>query len=60
MSGKIAEMERLECFEKWWHQVGSGISPNDGHEDIEEFAYRVTKMAWSQRGFLLPVSDKQK
>ena len=33
-------------FDTWWHQEGSGIIPND-KEDMEEFAKRIAKIAWS-------------
>ena len=35
-----------KCFKDWWHETGSAISPNDGHEDVSEFAHRVCREAW--------------
>ena len=40
------EAERLAGFDDWWHNVGSAISPNDGYEDVSQFAERVCKEAW--------------
>ena len=40
------DAERLADFDDWWHKTGSAISPNDGHEDVSEFAERVCKEAW--------------
>ena len=36
----------IESFDNWWHKTGSAISPNDGHEDVSEFAQRVCEEAW--------------
>lgn len=33
-------------FEIWWHNEGSGISL-DKNEDIEQFAKRITQIAWA-------------
>jgi hypothetical protein len=41
-----------EHFESWWHNEGSGIAPTKD-EDIEEFAKRVTQIAWSNGGYVM-------
>jgi hypothetical protein len=33
-------------FATWWHTEGSGMRPLP-NEDVEEFAKRVTEIAWS-------------
>lgn len=41
-------------FDTWWHQEGSGIIPNDipnDKEDMEEFAKRIAKIAWSNGAY---------
>lgn len=30
-------------FETWWHNIGSGIAPIEGH-DHEQHAYRICKL----------------
>lgn len=35
----------------WWHTEGSGIRPLP-NEDIEEFAKRITEIAWSNGEFV--------
>jgi hypothetical protein len=35
----------MNDFETWWYQEGSAFRPVD--EDIEEFAKRMCKIAWS-------------
>lgn len=35
----------------WWHTEGSGMRPLP-HEDIEEFAKRITEIAWSNSEFV--------
>lgn len=36
----------MSDFKTWWHNEGSGIRPAAG-EDTEEFAKRITSIAWS-------------
>lgn len=38
-------MEPKPGFETWWHREGSGLYPLPS-EDLEEFAHRVTEIAW--------------
>jgi hypothetical protein len=33
--------------EKWWNEIGSAIKP-EANEDIEEFAKRITMIAWKK------------
>ena len=35
----------------WWHTEGSGIRPLP-NEDIEEFAKRITEIAWSNGEYM--------
>ena len=35
----------------WWHTEGSGIRPLP-NEDIEEFAKRITEIAWSNGEYI--------
>jgi hypothetical protein len=39
----------MNDFETWWYQEGSAFRPVD--EDIEEFAKRMCKIAWSNGAF---------
>jgi hypothetical protein len=39
-----------EEYKTWWHNEGSGILPLP-NEDMEEFAHRMTKIAWSNGAF---------
>ena len=41
----------MSNFEQWWRTEGSAIRPHD-HEDIEEFARRITNIAWSNGEFV--------
>lgn len=41
----------MNDFEKWWHNEGSGMRPAD-NEDMEEFAKRITSIAWSNGKYL--------
>lgn len=36
----------MKDFENWWHQEGSALHPLPT-EDVEEFAKRITEIAWS-------------
>ena len=36
----------MKDFENWWHQEGSALHPLPT-EDVEEFAKRITQIAWS-------------
>lgn len=38
-------------FNTWWESEGSAMRPA-GNEDIEEFAKRVTQIAWSNGGYV--------
>ena len=43
-------MTEDEAYKAWWHNVGSGIIPLL-NEDMEEFAHRITQIAWSNGAF---------
>ena len=43
-------MTQDEAYKAWWHNEGSGILPLP-NEDMEEFAHRMTKIAWSNGAF---------
>lgn len=34
-------------FNQWWRNVGSGITPEEGH-DMEEHAKRIARIAWQE------------
>ena len=46
-----AEQEKYKWddFEHWWHHEGSAFRPVD--EDVEEFAERMCKIAWSNGAY---------
>ena len=43
-------MTEDEAYKAWWHNEGSGILPLP-NEDMEEFAHRMTEIAWSNGAF---------
>jgi hypothetical protein len=43
-------MTQNEAYKTWWHNEGSGILPLP-NEDMEEFAHRMTEIAWSNGAF---------
>ena len=43
-------MKQDEAYKAWWHNEGSGILPLP-NEDMEEFAHRMTQIAWSNGAF---------
>ena len=43
-------MTQDEAYKEWWHNEGSGIIPLL-NEDMEEFAHRITQIAWSNGAF---------
>jgi hypothetical protein len=43
-------MTQDEAYKAWWHNEGSGIIPLP-NEDMEEFAHRMTQIAWSNGAF---------
>ena len=43
-------MTQDEEYKSWWHNEGSGILPLP-NEDMEEFAHRMTQIAWSNGAF---------
>lgn len=43
-------MTQDEEYKTWWHNEGSGIIPLP-NEDMEEFAHRITEIAWSNSAF---------
>lgn len=53
-------MTSEESYRKWWDQEGSAMRP-EPQEDLEEFAHRVTRIAWSNGAFtaLSPSSNLQ-
>ena len=44
-------MTQDETYKAWWHHEGSGIIPLP-NEDMEEFAHRMTQIAWSNGAFI--------
>jgi hypothetical protein len=40
-----------KLWQVWWDQEGSSIKPN-AKEDIEEFARRITQIAWSNGAYI--------
>jgi hypothetical protein len=36
----------MNAFERWWNEEGSSMRPKE-NEDYEEFAKRITAIAWS-------------
>jgi hypothetical protein len=44
-------MTKDEAYKTWWHNEGSGILPLP-NEDMEEFAHRMTQIAWSNGVFI--------
>jgi hypothetical protein len=36
----------MKAYQQWWDNKGSAMRPYD-HEDYEEFARRMTAIAWS-------------
>ena len=45
-SGLIPDRYRINEFEEWWYEEGSGIVLED-NEDPEEHAKRVAEAAWN-------------
>jgi len=45
-----SEQEVKEEFERWWHDEGSGMAPEQG-EDAETHTHRVAYIAWANRAF---------
>ena len=43
-------MTEDEAYKAWWHNEGSGIIPLP-NEDMEDFAHRITQIAWSNGAF---------
>ena len=43
-------LPRNEEYKTWWHNEGSGILPLP-NEDMEEFAHRMTEIAWSNGAY---------
>ena len=48
---KGTRMTQDEAYKAWWHNEGSGIIPLP-NEDMEEFAHRITQIAWSNGAFM--------
>ncbi len=46
-------------FEKWWNEEGSAILPTRD-EDYEEFAKRVSQIAWLNGGYVAARDAEQK
>ena len=44
-------IDREAAFAKWWNDEGSAMRPL-ASEDTEEFAKRITAIAWSNGAFL--------
>ena len=41
----------MNAYQRWWDTEGSAMRPHD-HEDWEEFARRITEIAWSNGRFV--------
>jgi len=41
----------MNTYQRWWDTEGSAMRPHD-HEDLEEFARRITEIAWSNGRFV--------
>lgn len=41
----------MNAFKVWWEREGSGMRPEKG-EDLEEFAKRITGIAWRNSAYL--------
>jgi len=41
----MTEPKTREGFDAWWYNIGSGITPEKGH-DHEEHGHRIAKIAW--------------
>jgi hypothetical protein len=43
-------MTQEQAYATWWWEEGSGILPLPT-EDMEEFAHRITQIAWSNAAY---------
>jgi len=41
----------MNAYQRWWDTEGSAMRPHD-HEDLEEFARRITEIAWKNGRFV--------
>jgi hypothetical protein len=41
----------MNAYKMWWDTEGSAMRPHD-HEDLEEFARRITEIAWENGRFV--------
>ena len=41
----------MNTYQMWWDTEGSAMRPHE-HEDLEEFARRITEIAWSNGQFV--------
>lgn len=41
----------MDAYQRWWDTEGSAMRPHK-HEDLEEFARRITEIAWSNGQFV--------
>jgi hypothetical protein len=41
----------MNAYQRWWDTEGSAMRPHD-HEDLEEFARRITEIAWNNGRFV--------
>ena len=41
----------MDAYQRWWNTEGSAMRPHE-HEDLEEFARRITEIAWSNGRFV--------
>ena len=44
------DMTQEQAYATWWWEEGSGILPLPT-EDMEEFAHRITQIAWSNAAY---------
>ena len=41
----------MDAYQRWWDTEGSAMRPHE-HEDLEEFARRITEIAWNNGRFV--------
>lgn len=46
----MKEIETSKDYVDWWWNEGSALRPQ-GNEDVEEFAHRITQIAWSNGAY---------
>jgi len=48
---KEIDIEVQNRFEHWWEEEASAMKPKE-NEDIEEFMYRLLKVAWMNGSYV--------